>query len=164
MFCKQCGYKIQDDSLFCNRCGANLGEKKTLTHSNKFILSKKIIVSMIILVVLLPLGYFTYNYVMHRPPNGVRREVYDGSIQWSNFFEEHKKNNYQKVSQGDLNKYTDFVKKYEINATEEEKKVLDKTKHIMLAYGLEASGYRDGKSSDSFDNKVLELKKLLNLK
>ncbi|WP_157785666.1 zinc-ribbon domain-containing protein [Clostridium tunisiense] len=164
MFCKQCGYEIQDDSLFCNRCGANLGEKKTLTHSNKFIFSKKIIVSLIILVVVIPLGCFTYNYVMHRPPNNVSKEVYNGSIQWSNFFVEHKKNNLQKVSQDDMDKFVEFVKKYKNKATTEEREILDKMTEVMYAYGLEFAGYRDGKEKDSFDNNVLELKKLLNLK
>lgn len=164
MYCKQCGNELQDGSAFCNKCGTNLEEKKNLANSKKFAISKKMIIPIIILTILIPLSYLTYNYVKHQPPKNVSKEVYNGSIQWSSFFEEHKKNNFQNVSQSDLDKFTEFIKKYQNNATQEEQKILDKSEEIMFAYGLEANGYSNAKGENSFDNKVLELKKLLNLK
>lgn len=40
MFCSQCGEKLQDNALFCHKCGAKIGEISAPTGKVKLILDR----------------------------------------------------------------------------------------------------------------------------
>ena len=61
-FCSKCGAKIDDDSDFCTKCGNELNNNKS---SNHFSVNKKLVYTIVVIVVIAIIGIFAYNHISH---------------------------------------------------------------------------------------------------
>jgi hypothetical protein len=91
----------------------------------------------------------------------VSKEVREGTLKYINIFETHKKDNYSEPTKQEMNEYIEFVNSSKAKATPEEKEVLNKLGDVMLAYSTDSSEVSKGGKPILFDEKVKELKTLL---
>lgn len=91
----------------------------------------------------------------------VSEEVYEGTQKYIGIFEAHKNDNYSKPTKEEMDQYIEFVNTSKKDATPEEKEILDMLGDVMIAYSTDASEVSKGGEPILFDEKLQELKTLL---
>ncbi|QGU94356.1 hypothetical protein GOM49_03880 [Clostridium bovifaecis] len=91
----------------------------------------------------------------------IRKEVYEGTLKHIGVFESHKNDNYSEPTKEEMNQYIEFINNSKKNSTEEEREIFDKLGDVMIAYSTDSSEVAKGEKPILFDEKVKELKTLL---